>query len=186
MRHFIAILLILIHAFNTGGYRILFEQMEKAASVRLVQQLDEEQYQDDQLIELKVPLPMPYQTNWAEFERYDGEIEVAGIHYNYVKRKVWNDTLILLCIPNQGKMKLNSAKEQFFSLVNDISSENRQSPAPSKSSAEKTITSEYTDHPIGIAFSCPEIEGSEFMLTHSMIPQGAFLKGPFQPPKQNG
>jgi len=186
LRHFIAILLLVIHAFNIGGYRLVFDRMEKLASMHLVQDLDQDQYRDDQLMELKVPLPMPYQTNWAEFERYNGEIEVAGIHYNYVKRKVHNDTLILLCIPNPGKMKLNSAKEQFFSLVNDISSENRQSSAPSKSSAVKTITSDYPDHTDEIAFSCPESEGSEFILTHSILPTDAFLRGPFAPPKQNG
>jgi hypothetical protein len=97
-----------------GGYRFVFDQLEKKASSQLLQQLDKEEYDDSQLIEMKVPLPMPYQTNWADFERYNGEIEISGVHYNYVKRKVQNDTLILLCIPNQGKMKLNSAKEQFF------------------------------------------------------------------------
>jgi len=186
LRHAFAILLLLIHAFNNGAYRLVFDHMENKASRQLVQALDQDQYRDDQLIQLKVPLPMPYQTNWADFERYNGEIEVAGVHYNYVKRKVWNDTLILLCIPNQGKMKLNSAKEQFFSLVNDISTENRQSPAPSKSSGVKTITSEYQDHPIEIAFSCPKGTGGEFIVTHSTIPQDVFLKGPFQPPKRKG
>ena len=186
MRHAFAILLLLIHAFNNGAYRLVFDYMENKASHQLVQALDQDQYRDDQLIELKVPLPMPYQTNWADFERYNGEIEVEGVHYNYVKRKVYNDTLILLCIPNQGKMKLNSAKEQFFSLVNDISTENRQSPAPSHSSGFKTITSEYQDHLIEIAFSCPKVVRSGFIVTHSNLPTDALLQGPFQPPKNIG
>ena len=182
MRIGTAILLLVIHVFNMGGYRIVFDQLEKNVSVELVQQLDKEEYRDDQLIEMKVPLPMPYQTNWADFERYNGEIEISGVHYNYVKRKVYNDTLILLCIPNQGKMKLNSAKEQFFSLVNDINNDNK-APVPVKSSILKTITSEYQDNRYEIAFSCPAGIQSEFIVTHSNVTPQADLPKPFQPPR---
>ena len=172
----------MIHVFNMGGYRLVFDQMEKKSSFQLVQQLDKEEYDDSQLIEMKVPLPMPYLTNWAEFERYNGEIEISGVHYNYVKRKVQNDTLILLCIPNQGKMKLNSAKEQFFSLVNDISTDNKV-PVPTKSSALKLITSEYQDIRTEIAFFSPESIASEFVLARNTILPDSYLDKPFQPPR---
>lgn len=183
MRFLLAISLLIIHTFNIGGYRLLFDVMETHATAEFVQQLDEEQYDDAQLIEMKVPLPMPYQTNWAEFERYNGEIEINGVHYNYVKRKVYNDTLILMCIPNHNKMKLNSAKEQFFSLVNDISAEQKNTPQPVKPAVIKTITSEYQDDRYEIAFSCPEVEGSRFIVTHSTIPLSVFADQPFQPPR---
>lgn len=137
-----AILFLLVHLFNIGGYHFLFDILEQRASYTLETQLDNEQYTDDQLIEMKVPLPMPYQTNWSSFERYDGEIMIEGVQYNYVKRKVWNDTLILLCIPNHEKMKLNSAKEQFFSLVNDLEQNGDKSPA-SKNGLIKSITSDF-------------------------------------------
>ena len=167
-----------------GGYRFVFDSMENAASTRLVEQLDNEQYDESKLIEMRVPLPMPYQTNWSDFERYNGEIEIEGVHYNYVKRKVYNDTLILLCIPNHGKMKLNSAKEQFFSLVNDISNDSKQVPAaPAKANIIKSITSEYQDNRYEIAFSCQADPASEFIVTHSTIPLSVFADKPFQPPR---
>lgn len=183
MRFIVAITLLVIHVFNMGGYRFVFDAMEQRAMVSLVRQLDEDKYDDSQLIEMKVPLPMPYQTNWAEFERYNGEIEINGVHYNYVKRKVYNDTLILMCIPNHEKMKLNSAKEQFFSLVNDIANDKQEAPPPSKHSVIKTITSEYQDNRYEIAFSCPLVEGSRFIVTHSTIPLSDFSDKPFQPPR---
>ena len=172
----------MIHVFNMGGYRLVFDQLEKKASVQLVQQLDNNEYQDNQLIEMKVPLPMPYQTNWSDFERYNGEIEISGVHYNYVKRKVFNDTLILLCIPNEGKMKLNSAKEQFFSLVNDITTDNK-APVPVKTSVVKTITTEYQDNQYEIAFCCPAGIPAEFIRAHSPVLPDANLAKPFQPPR---
>ena len=100
----------------------------------MVARLDQSDYLDKDLIEMKVPVNLPYQTNWSEFERYDGEIVIAGVHYNYVKRKLQNDTLILMCIPNTDKMKLFNARETFFSLVNDMQqNENgKQLPLPVK------------------------------------------------------
>lgn len=142
LRQTAAILFLLVHLFNIGGYRFLFDKFEQQASHTLVAQLDNEQYSDDQLIEMKVPLSLPYTTNSSSFERFNGEILIDGVHYNYVKRKVWNDTLIVLCIPNHQKMKLNSAKDQFFSLVNDLDQKSEKTPI-SKHGISKSITSDF-------------------------------------------
>lgn len=181
MRQFVAITLLLIHLFNTGGYRIAFDAMAQNASDRLIARLDEDVYREDELIEMKVALPMPYQTNWAEFERYNGEIEINGIHYNYVKRKVWNDTLILKCIPNTGKMTLNSAKEQFFSLVNDLESKGKPVPMP-EVPVIKSITSEYPAEEMNLHLAPPIEQSPEHFFAHSSIPSPIYLDGPIQPP----
>ena len=90
------------------------------ADQQLEARLDVDDYDISQLIELKVPLNMPYQLNRTDFERVDGEIVIEGILYKYVKRRVFNDSLILLCLPNEQKMKIEGAKKNFFSLVNDL------------------------------------------------------------------
>ncbi len=183
MRIAATILLLTVHLFNIGGYRFLFDELENRASYQLVEQLDNKEYNDDDLLEMKVPLPMPYQTNWSSFERFDGEIEINGIHYNYVKRKVVNDTLILMCIPNHGKMKLNSAKEQFFSLVNDISQKNDQkSPSP-KSSVIKSITTDYQVSE-AMAVLCPPAEpGKEYFNFPQQFPGSLEPGSLYQPPE---
>jgi hypothetical protein len=144
MRHAVTILLLVIHVFNMGAYRFVFSHMEERSSVRLIQKLDRDEYSNSQLVEMRVPLQLPYLTNSNEFERYNGEIEIQGVHYNYVKRKIWNDTLIVLCIPNTGKMQLNSAKDQFFSLVNDLDQQGSKETPMSKSGIVKSITSDYS------------------------------------------
>jgi hypothetical protein len=113
---------------------LVFSQLENNAGTRMVAMLDKAEYLDKDLIEVKVPVNLPYQTNWNDFERYDGEVEIAGVHYNYVKRKLQNDTLILMCIPNTDKMNLLNARETFFSLVNDVqqSESGKQLPLPVK------------------------------------------------------
>ena len=137
-----AIFLLVIQLFNMGGYRLFFSRLELQTDVRLVEQLDKAEYRDEDLVELKVPFPMPYQTNWTDFERYDGEITIEGLEYRYVKRKVWNDTLILLCIPHQGKIALNHAKNTYFSLLNDLDHQGDKLPA-SSSGVIKSITTDY-------------------------------------------
>ena len=57
----------------------------------------------------------------------DGEIDINGTHYNYVKRRVNNDTLYLLCIPNQAKTRLLNSKCDYAKQVSD-------SPASEKNS----------------------------------------------------
>jgi hypothetical protein len=54
------------------------------------------------------------------FERTDGRIEIAGVEYSYVKRRIFNDSLEIMCIPNNAAMQLHNAKNNFFNLVNDL------------------------------------------------------------------
>lgn len=110
--------------FNWCGYRWVINLVQQQADTKLEAKLDRNEYDESQLIEIKVPLNMPYQTDWAGFERYDGEIEVNGIHYKYVKRKVQDGQLVLKCIPNQAKQRLESAKDDLFKISNDLQQDN--------------------------------------------------------------
>lgn len=94
--------------------------MQERSDSKLEAKLDNNDYDESQLIEIKIPINMPYQTSWADFERYDGAVEVNGIHYKYVKRKIENGQLVLKCIPNETKQRLQTAGDDFFKLVNDL------------------------------------------------------------------
>jgi hypothetical protein len=143
VRQLISIFLLSIHLFAIGGYRYVIDAMEENANKELTLRLDQEDYNTADLIEIKIPLATTYPSNWSGEERYDGEIEFNNQHYRYVKRKLVNDSLVFYCIPNHGKLQLNAARDQFFSLVNDINQEENQ-PAPiSKSALVKSITTEY-------------------------------------------
>ena len=120
MRKIAAILLLVILLFNWIGYRFFSDFLQHRANVQLEAKLDKNDYKDEELIEIKVPINLPYQLNWKSFERFDGEVDVDGIHYKYVKRKIYNDSLVLLCLPNEAKQNLEKAKENYFKGVNDI------------------------------------------------------------------
>ena len=102
--------------------------------------LDANQYNEANLIEIKIPLKLPYSTEWKHFERYDGEINVNGVYYKYVKRKVIVDSLVLLCLPNPTRLRLESARNQFFELVNGLKHTSEKKDA---SSILKNLLTEY-------------------------------------------
>jgi hypothetical protein len=88
----------------------------------------------------------PYQTTWASYQRCNGEIEMSGILYKYVKRKVANDTLFLMCIANTKKMHLETAKDDFFKLSNDLAQNNSSKKSDNSKSAFKNLQNEYDQY----------------------------------------
>ena len=120
MKKLAAIFLLLIFLFNIGGYRLWFYFEQQQSDKRIAAILDNEEYDDADLITIKIPLKLPYQTDWTEFERTAGEVEMDGTIYKYVKRKVQEGELVLLCIPHYDKMHLNNAKDDFFKYANDL------------------------------------------------------------------
>ena len=113
---------------------LVFDQFGQSSDTRQEARIEQLAYSDEELVEVKLAVRLPYQVSTNGFEAYSGEIEMDGVHYNYVKRKVQNDTLILLCLPNMIKTEVSNARETFFSLVNDLNKapEGKNSPAPVK------------------------------------------------------
>lgn len=77
---------------------------------------------DKSLITVKIPIRLPYQTDWKEFESVEGEMTYNNTTYKYVKRKVLRDTLILLCVNFKEKSQIQKNSNDFFKKVNDLSS----------------------------------------------------------------
>jgi hypothetical protein len=142
LKRLTAILLLLLLAFNWFGYRIFMNLLEQKASVTLQQQLDKDLYDDSGLVEVKIPVNLPYLSNWTSFERFQGETEINGIHYKYVKRKLVNDTLILLCIPNSEKNELRTAQSDYFKQVNDLQNTSKKNNT-SKDHGSKIPVADY-------------------------------------------
>jgi hypothetical protein len=131
-----SILMLLIFSFNLIGYRFLFDFLQQRNDDNLQAALDQDKYNESDLISIRIPLSMPYQPENTEFERVNGEVTVDGIIYKYVKRKIDHGDLVLLCLLDHKKMKLQSGKEQFFRLANEF-----QQTSPMKHSGQgKTTT----------------------------------------------
>ena len=96
--------------------------METTASAELTEQITENRYDENQLISLKVPVTnLAYYNNSKEFEWVDGSIDIQGIRYKYVKRRIYNDTLEVMCIPDAASIRLGEINTAFFRFSNGLS-----------------------------------------------------------------
>jgi hypothetical protein len=138
-----SILLMILLAFNWVGYRMLSGFIEHRSDAKLQAKIENSDYEESVLLELRVPLNAPYLSSTTEFESVQGEIEIEGTHYKYVKRKVENGELVLLCLPNENKTRIQNSRVDFFKLVNDL---NQSTEGKSKNTASyKSFSSEYQD-----------------------------------------
>jgi hypothetical protein len=125
-----AILLLSLLLFNWVGYEVYTAILQDRADNTMIAKLDENNYTDADLISIKVPaVHLSSYVNSKEFQRVDGTINIEGVQYNYVKRRYNEGFLELLCIPNKTYTRLQTAKNEFFKLVNDL-----QHPGQSKKS----------------------------------------------------
>lgn len=149
MKKITALFLIGSFLFNLFGYRLVIEYLQHKANSQLEARLDNNLYDNSQLIELKVPLKIPYQTNWSAYQRYDGEVEIGGRMYKYVERKVANDTLYLKCISNDKKMHLETVKNNYFKATSDIiQNGNSKKTGNSKDLTLKNLQNYYDNYSI--------------------------------------
>ena len=174
MKKIAAILLLSILVFNTWGYRWMIYYLEEKATVRLEQKLESGDYDEAMLVEVKIPLQLPYYTNWSHYERHYGETEWNGQNYQYVKRKLYNDTLYLLCIPHTEKNNIQTAAADIFRSVNNI----QHDGVPQKShqpSVIKLMLSEFLE--TETSFDASPI--SDIQL--SLIAKSVYLYSQFNP-----
>jgi hypothetical protein len=178
-----AILFAGIFLFNWYGYRLLTSYLQQRADKHLEARLDQHDYDHAQLIEMRVPLNMPYQTLLTTgYERVNGEIEIDGIHYKYVKRKIENGELVLLCLPNQAKMRLESVSNDFFKLVNDL-----QNPAQNKNQlpgpSSKNPVTEYWQQLNDWSLTAPGGITHAYIRYTTHLPASPVITTPAQPPE---
>ena len=128
--------------FNWYGYQLLTEYWQQQADRHLEARLDRNEYNESQLLRIKIPLTtLSYYNSNSSFERVYGQVDIGGVRYQYVKRRIFRDSLELLCIPNEMAMKLQRVKNDFFRQANDLQQHNQGKKAPS--SPIKSISKDY-------------------------------------------
>ena len=158
--------------FNLAGYHWLFNMIEQKATARLENKISAGNYSDNQLVEIKIPLNMPYYSD-KDYENVYGETDWNGQHYRYVKRKVSNNILYLLCLPDKEKTSIAEVKNEFTKAVNDIPG-NKQG-SQQKNNFIKLLTTEF--RVTETTFS----ENSFLSLSLPFIRRNAVVKNLFSP-----
>lgn len=141
MKKLAAIFLLSLLVFNTVGYRFVFTILDNAAAEKQDARIDAGNYDEASLIEVRVPLNMPYQERVTEFERHYGEITVNGIVYTYVKMKVDNNELILKCIPDVNRQQIKNSENNLAKANSSQDMENNGKKQ--HNSFSKNVISDY-------------------------------------------
>ena len=145
----------------------------------MVASLDENKYSEADLIQLKLPLNIPYTTDWKDYERCDGNIVLNGTHYNYVKRIVFNDTMYLYCIPNQQKTELNNTKNEYAKQATDLPSNKRAEQSTVK---KNSGFNDYSSGLVQYYFSALSNLSTESFLFNNNNTATGFIRHLIQPP----
>ena len=143
MRKLAAIILLILFLFNLTGYRLFFHYLGERSDSHYTSIINKEEYDESQLLTIRVNLNMPYLVDRTEFERVDGEIEIDGQVYKYVKRRIYNGQLVLMCLPNNDRTKLQAAENNYTEFSLNIAATKNSTDSPSKSGFNKNAFTDY-------------------------------------------
>ena len=183
MKKIAAICLLGLLLFNWVGYQLYTTVLQNNSDKNMIASLDNNNYLDNELVLLKVPAShISSYANSNEFQRVDGKIEIAGVQYNYVKRRLNGNSLEYLCIPNQTSTRIQSAKDNYFKLVNDLQHPGQSKKSDQHSSSFKGFSAEYYSEKT--SFSVQDISQIKLKATDHYLLQIAtvYLTRAGQPP----
>ena len=183
MRKLASILMLGIFTFNIAGYQLIYNYLTSRSDAALEQQLDEKTYNEADLISIKQATNLPYYTNNETFQRIDGEVEIDGIKYKYVKSRIYNDSLEMLCIPHTAKMKIEQSKNEYAAATHDFQQDNSKKKSGSESKTCQKSLNEYEEQTLAALNSSVTVTKNKFGSFYTVPETNHFFNTPEQPPE---
>ncbi len=181
MRKLVAIFMLAVFAFNVAGYQLVFNYISNKADKNLELALDTDNYKDEDLITIKQPTNLPYYTDSKEFQRIDGEVEMSGIKYKYVKCRIYQGHLEMLCIPHKAKMQIEQSKNNYAQGANDFQQNDTQKKDGAQKSFQKSL-SEFEEQPMIIIDCGSQLVSNNYVLVQSIFEENHYFTTVEQPP----
>jgi hypothetical protein len=161
---------------------MVFTYLEDKAKAALTASIETKSFDENNLVEIKTELNMPYVSD-KEYETAYGETVIKGVHYQYVKRKIENNVLYLMCLPNEEKIVLAETKRNVEK--NNVEAGNNTSKH--KSPVQKILKSTQTEYIqntfsydvvdlVNIATALPKVTNSKVYSLYAVLT-------PEQPPE---
>ena len=169
--------------FNMGGYLLLYQYVIKQSDAFANEQISKGLYKPAELVEIKIPIRMPYIQEQKEYEPIAGQIELKGHNYNYVALKMTRDTMYVKCVPNYEKTRLVS--ENIIS-AKDVSDTPLQKKNHLPLDKKTGIDNEYN---YSLMLYNPVLNGraiQKIFFYHTPKVLGTYLTTPAQPPDAAG
>jgi len=118
MKKAFSILLLVVFLFNMGGYYLLFWVLKVEASQELSLKLDEGDYNENEIFEIKILITLPYPVS-SEYERQTGQFVYQQEHYQMVKQKYEDGILTIICVKDVDSRHLANVMDSFSESSGD-------------------------------------------------------------------
>lgn len=125
MGRLLSLLLFALLLYNMMGYSVVYLCEEHyVPTATSPDHIERSAYSRD--IVVKVPVSLPYQTDWSVPEPSEGKIRHEGEYYQIRTKQLLNDTLYVYCEYDQN------ARDRFMALVDHIQDETVSTPPESQ------------------------------------------------------
>jgi hypothetical protein len=134
----------------------------------------------EETVVVKIPINLPYQTDWVSAEEVDGSVRQGDEFYEMKSRKVENDTLVTVMVKDRN------ARENFFDLAEQVNEHLKDEPGstPAKTKLINTLVKEYCAQSSGWVFYILDWPTVKEAISHPILPTQDFSSAFFSPPRQ--
>jgi hypothetical protein len=171
MKKILAIMLFSVLLYQAGGFALQY--LSDGNTVAIDPQTEE-------TVVVKIPINLPYQTDWVNEEEVDGSVRQGDEFYEMKSRKVENDTLVTVMVKDRN------ARENFFDLAEQVNEHLTDEPGstPVKTKLINTLVKEYCAQSSGWVFYILDWPTSLEAISHPILPTQDFSSAFFSPPRQ--
>lgn len=142
MKKLFTIGLLILFCLNLVGYKFIANFYANRSSAELQVILDEKKFNASDLVSFKLPLNQPYIVNTDGYESLEGNMDYKGVNYQFVKKRIINDTLEIVCIPNTDRTRIDKNSVDIAKQLNDIVNAN----GSKKSSNSQNLNFSFSDY----------------------------------------
>jgi hypothetical protein len=171
MKKILAIMLFSVLLYQAGGFALQY--LSDGNTVAIDPETEE-------TVVVKIPINLPYQTDWVSAEEVDGSVRQGDEFYEMKSRKVENDTLVTVMVKDRN------ARENFFDLAEQVNEHLTDEPGstPVKTKLINTLVKEYCAQSSGWVFYILDWPTAKEAISHPILPTQDFSSAFFSPPRQ--
>ena len=171
MKKILAIMLFSVLLYQAGGFALQY--LSDGNTVAIDPETEE-------TVVVKIPINLPYQTDWVSAEEVDGSVRQGDEFYEMKSRKVENDTLVTVMVKDRN------ARENFFDLAEQVNEHLTDEPGstPAKTKLINTLVKEYCAQSSGWVFYILDWPSPSEAISHPILPTKDFSSAFFSPPRQ--
>jgi hypothetical protein len=171
MKKILAIMLFSVLLYQAGGFALQY--LSDGNTVAIDPETEE-------TVVVKIPINLPYQTDWVSAEEVDGSVRQGDEFYEMKSRKVENDTLVTVMVKDRN------ARENFFDLAEQVNEHLTDKPGstPAKTKLINTLVKEYCAQSSGWVFYILDWPTSLETISYPNLPTQDFSSAFFSPPRQ--